>query len=87
MNAHNKPVFEAKLRQIRASVFRNEDKQGNAYFNTHLVRRYQSAPGEWSNSSHFTGEADLVLAQRLIEQVLEFIESQPSESENGEGEK
>ncbi len=30
MNAQNKPVFEAKLRQIRASVFKNEDKEGNA---------------------------------------------------------
>lgn len=76
MNANQKPVFEAKLRQIRASVFRNTDKNGNAFYNTQLVRRYQSGDNEWSNSSHFTGKADLLLARQLIDEAVGFISQQ-----------
>ena len=73
MNGKSKPVYEAKLRQIRASVFRNKGKDGRPYFNTQLVRRYKSGESEWSNSSHFTGKEDLVLARQLIDDVLEFL--------------
>lgn len=73
MNANQKPVFETKLRQIRASVFKNIDKSGRAFYNTQLVRRYQSGNDEWSNSSHFTGKADLLLARQLIDEALGFI--------------
>ena len=76
MNANQKPVFETKLRQIRASVFKNIDKSGRPYYNTHLVRRYQSGENEWSNSSHFTGKSDLLLARQLIEESLKFITEQ-----------
>lgn len=78
MNERSKPIYEAKLRQIRASVFKNHGKDGKPFFNTHLVRRYQSGEGEWSNSSHFTGEADLVLARQLIDQVLNFMRNDNS---------
>lgn len=70
---NTKPVFETKLRQIRASVFRNEGKDGSPFFNTQLVRRYQSGQNEWSNSSHFTGKVDLLLARQLIDEVLQFL--------------
>ena len=82
MNERSKPVYESKLRQIRASVFRNLGKDGKPYFNTHLVRRYKSGDNEWSNSSHFTGEADLILARQLIDDVLAFLRK---EAENAEG--
>ena len=76
MKGNTKPVFEAKLRQIRASVFKNNGKNGTPYFNTYLVRRYQSGDNEWSNSSSFTGAADLLLVRHLIDEVLEFISEQ-----------
>ncbi len=76
MNANTKPVFEAKLRQIRASVFKNTGKNGQPFFNTQLVRRYQSGSNEWSNSSHFTGTADLLMARHLIDEVLTFLGEQ-----------
>ena len=76
MNANQRPVFETKLRQIRASVFRNTDKNGNPFYNTQLVRRYQSGDNEWSNSSHFTGKADLLLARQLIDEAVDFISRQ-----------
>ncbi|WP_013630077.1 hypothetical protein [Rubinisphaera brasiliensis] len=76
MNGNQKPVFETKLRQIRASVFKNTDKNGNPFYNTQLVRRYQSGDNEWSNSSHFTGKADLLLARQLIDEAVEFISQQ-----------
>lgn len=81
MNEKKKPIFEAKLRQIRASVFENTGKNGKPFFNTQLVRRYKSGEEEWSNSSHFTGTADLVLARQLIEEVLTFIHSQGGSSD------
>ena len=76
MNANEKPVFEMKLRQIRASVFKNQTKDGRPFFNTQLVRRYQSGQNEWSNSSTFTGMSDLLLAQYLIGETLEFLRAQ-----------
>jgi len=82
MNENSKPIFEAKLRQIRASVFKNHGKDGKPFYNTQLVRRYKSGENEWSNSSHFTGEADLVLARQLIDEVLAFFKRQsPVETE------
>lgn len=80
MNANQKPVFESKLRQIRASVFKNVDKVGRSYYNTQLVRRYQSGNDEWSNSSHFTGKADLLMARQLIDESLRFITEQDEAS-------
>lgn len=79
MNANQKPVFETKLRQIRASVFKNVDKNGRPFYNTQVVRRYQSGTDEWSNSSHFTGKADLILARQLIEEALDFIQGQDNQ--------
>jgi len=79
--SNTKPVFETKLRQIRASVFRNEGKDGKPFFNTQLVRRYQSGQDEWSNSSHFTGKVDLLLARQLIDEVLGFLGE--NESQDG----
>lgn len=76
-----RPVYEAKLRQIRASVFKNFSKDGEPFFNTQLVRRFKSGDNEWSNSSHFTGEADLVLARQLIDEVLQFLRSQGGKEE------
>lgn len=69
---NEKPVFEMKLRQIRASVF-NMTKDGRPFFNTQLVRRYQSGQNEWSNSSTFTGISDLLIAKYLTEEVLRFL--------------
>jgi len=78
MNDNSKPIFESKLRSIRVSVFKNHGKDGKPYYNTQLVRRYKSGENEWSNSSHFTGEADLVLARQLIDEVLLFLRKQIS---------
>lgn len=72
----NRPVFEAKMRQIRASVFKNTGKDGKTFFNTQLVRRYSTGDNQWANSSHFTGASDLVLARQIIDEVLEFLRSQ-----------
>lgn len=80
MNTNQKPVFEAKLRLIRASVFKNNDKNGRPFFNTQLVRRYQSGDNEWSNSSHFTGKADLLMARHLIDEAMAFINRQTEET-------
>lgn len=76
MNAKQKPVYETKMRQIRAAVFRNEGKDGNPFYSTQLVRRYKSGEDEWTNSSNFTGEADLVLARQLIDDVLNYLRSE-----------
>ena len=73
MNNSAKPIFESKLRQIRVSVFENKGQDDRVFYNTQLVRRFQSGPDEWSNSSHFTGESDLVLARELIDQALAFL--------------
>ena len=81
MNANKKPVYEAKHRLIRASVFKNTTKEGRTYFNTQLVRRYKSGENEWSNSSHFTGEEDLLLAKSLIDKVLGFIRENEGSSD------
>ena len=78
MNAKQKPVYETKMRQIRAAVFQNEGKDGNPFYSTQLVRRYKSGDDEWTNSSNFTGEADLVLAKQLIVEVLDFLAKQKS---------
>ena len=76
MKAKQKPVYETKMRQIRAAVFENEGKDGNPFYSTQLVRRYKSGDDEWTNSSNFTGEADLVLARQLIDDVLVYLRRQ-----------
>lgn len=73
---NEKPVFEMKLRQIRASVFKNQTKDGRPFFNTQLVRRYQSGQNEWSNSNTFTGISDLLMVRHLTDEVMNFLRSQ-----------
>ena len=80
MNAKQKPVYETKMRQIRAAVFQNEGKDGNPFYSTQLVRRYKSGEDEWTNSSNFTGEADLVLARQLIDDVLNYLRTQQNKA-------
>lgn len=73
---NEKPVFEMKLRQIRASVFKNATKDGKPFFNTTIVRRYQAGQDDWRNSSAFTGISDLLIVRHLTDEVLNFLRSQ-----------
>ena len=75
---NEKPVFEAKLRMIRASVFKNARKDCTPFFNTQIVRRFQSGQNEWSNSSTFTGVSDLLIVRHLTDEVLNFLREQGS---------
>jgi len=70
-----KPVFEHRLGSIRVTVWENTDKEGNTFYNTALVRRYQSGSGEWSNSSSFTGLSDLALLGEALELARTWIRS------------
>ena len=45
----------------------NADKKGNVFYNVTVVRRYQSAPDEWSNSNSYTGLGDLALLREAVD--------------------
>lgn len=60
-------IFESRLNNIRVSIWEKVDKQGGVFHNVTIVRRYRSAPDEWSNSNSFTGLGDLALLRGAVD--------------------
>ena len=71
----NKPAFEARLNQIRVSVFRNSNDKG-VWFNTGVSRRYRDDQGNWKDSNTLSGLGDIALAMEGLRLAREFISSQ-----------
>ena len=67
----NKPAFEARLNNIRVSVWQNTGENGD-WFNTVITRRYKDGD-EWKDSNTFNGLADLALVNEANRLAREFI--------------
>ena len=64
INSRKPGVFEERLHNVRVSIWENNDKDGKAFHNTTIVRRYKSGDDEWSNSNSYTGLGDITLLER-----------------------
>jgi len=69
----NNLVFEKRLNNVRVSIWENSDKDGNAFHNVTIVRRYMSAPDEWSNSNSYTGLGDMALLSQAVKLAESFL--------------
>lgn len=68
----NKPVFEARLNQIRVSVWENAGENGHRWYNTAVTRHYLDGD-DWKQSTTFSGLADLTLVAEAIRLARNFI--------------
>ena len=76
----NKPAFEARLNNIRVSVWRNVGENGD-WFNTVISRRYKDGD-EWRDSNTFNGLADLAIVGEAYRLAREYITAQEFEEFN-----
>ncbi len=60
-------AFETRIGKIRLSIWANTDKNGNTFHNVTIARRFESAPGEWSNSNSYTGLGDIAQLRQAVD--------------------
>lgn len=68
----NKPAFEARLNQIRVSVWENNGDNGSRWFNTTITRRYKDGD-EFKEATSFGGLGDLSLVIEAARLARNFI--------------
>ncbi len=76
----NKPAFEARLNQIRVSVWENNGDNGSRWFNTTISRLYKDGD-DWKDSSSF-GRDELLLAAKVLDQCHSWIFEQAATNDD-----
>ena len=60
-----KPSAKVRYGNIRAAIWRNEGKNGGAYFTVSIERSYRDDEGEF-RTSHSFGRDDLLLLAKVL---------------------
>ena len=66
MSDSKKPAARVNLHPVSASIWRNENTKGEAYYSVTLQRRYKDAEDKWKNSDSFN-ENELLLAAKVLD--------------------
>ncbi len=66
MSDSKKPAARVNLHPVSASIWRNENAKGEAYYSVTLQRRYKDAEGNWKSSDSLN-EGDLLLAAKVLD--------------------
>jgi hypothetical protein len=69
----NKPETTLRDGTLSATIWRNDGKNGSAFYSVQLNRRYQDQQGNWQDSDRFSG-AELLRIARLATQAYETID-------------
>ncbi|MEX2206688.1 MAG: hypothetical protein WEF50_10720 [Myxococcota bacterium] len=69
-----KPAHKIDLNGLRASIWKNEGKNG-AYFTVQLSRSFRDSKGKWKDTSSF-GVRHIPAVRTLLEQVEAFAAAQ-----------
>lgn len=62
---HPKPVDELSLGRIRATIWRNDGRDGRAFYNVRISRLYRDGD-EWKQTASF-GRNDLLVVAKLAD--------------------
>lgn len=66
-------VLETRLDSVRLAIWKNRDKDGNAFYSVNINRRYKSGPNEWANSNHYTGLGQVTLLRKAASIAEQFL--------------
>ena len=62
-DSNKKPAARVTLYPVTATIWRNEGKDGDAFYSTAFERRYRDKEGKWKGSSSFNSDELLLLAK------------------------
>ena len=77
------PVATFRHRNISASVFANEGKNGGTFYSVTLERGFKDAEGNWQHSSSFLRD-DVPVANRLLDQAWGYVLDQEAKRTNAD---
>jgi len=72
MEENNRPVREIRIGAVKASIWKNEAKNGGSYYSASFHTLYRDEEGSWRRSSSF-GRDDLLLLAKVADQVHSFM--------------
>jgi hypothetical protein len=70
-----RPVFTARLRDVRVSVWLNERPDGQSWYSTTIVRRYRDGD-DFRETNSLNGLADLALMAEAVRLARDYIAMQ-----------
>ncbi len=71
MTQPNKPIKIFRDDAIKATIWRNQNDQGDAWHSVIFTRSYKDKKGEWQTATSFSGK-HLPAISRLAERAHEF---------------
>lgn len=72
MEENNRPVREIRIGAVKASIWKNEAKNGGSYYSASFHTLYRDQEGSWRRSSSF-GRDDLLLLAKVVDQVHSYM--------------
>lgn len=83
--SHNKPAARLYLHPIQVTIWRNDGRDGNAFFSAVFERRYKDKDGKWAGTASIAADELLLLAKaadRAHDEILKLrvAERQASET-------
>ena len=73
----SKPKKTFRMGWLQASIWENEDQQGNIRHSYTVQKSYKDNQGKYCQTTSFT-KSDLVIIRHLLKQAIEFEESKES---------
>ena len=71
----NRPIHEIRLGCIRAAIWQNEKKGGEAWFNVTPSRLYKDDDGSWKDTVSFRRD-DLPIVAKALDMAYQWIWTQ-----------
>lgn len=71
-NSNGRPVFSARLRDLRVSVWFNERPDGQSWYSTTIVRRFRDGE-EFRETNSLNGLADLALMAEAVRLARDYV--------------
>lgn len=62
-DTNKKPAARVTLYPVTATIWRNENKDGETFYSTAFERRYKDKEGNWKGSTSFSSDELLLLAK------------------------
>ena len=72
MEENNRPVREFRIGAVKASIWKNEAKNGGSYYSASFHTLYRDSEGSWRRSSSF-GREDLLLLAKIANEVHTYM--------------
>ena len=88
-DSNKKPAARVTLYPVTATIWRNENKDGETFYSTAFERRYKDREGNWKGATSFNSDellllakvADLAHTEMLKLRTADYAAQQPDDPE------